>query len=533
MKPITPRPRSAASEASTLPSTPAAPEESLRFSSSLLENLPGLVHCGINAPDRPTTYVSAGCEELTGWSPSDFTEQRIDLGRLIVEEDRERAWDQVRAALAGRRTFLVEYRIRTRDGEQRWVREKGWGVFDEAGNVLRIEGFLCECTREKRLEEQLLHAQKMEAVGLLAGGVAHDFNNLLTAVLGYGDMLASGLPRGSSEGRYARQVMHAAKRAADLTRRLLSFARKQEAHARVFDVNAQLLALDPLLRRLIGQDLEFVILAGEDVGPVEADPGQLEQVLVNLVVNARQAMPAGGKLTVATERVELARPPVSHAGSGGPGSWVSISVTDSGVGLRPEELERLFEPYYTTKPDGTGLGLSTCRTIVEGAGGCIEVDSSPGEGASFRLFLPRARPPGASSPDRERPPMRGGTEHVLLVDDDPLVRGVTETTLLDLGYTVLSARSAVEALELFEARPAGVHLLLSDVVMPLMSGRELARRLRARNPALPVVFISGYLDGSRGELEHGEAATRFLAKPFLRADLAACVRAALDAVAPA
>ena len=486
---------------------------------SLLDIQPGLLlrreSAGIAEP------LEGACMELTGWRTTEFQEGAARFADLILPEDRERLESALMAARTEQALYRVDYRIRDRGGNTRWLREVGRSSM-RTDRPAELLGIAVEVTREHELQQQLLQAQKMEAVGRLAGGVAHDFNNLLTAILGYSDMLASSLDEGSQERSQAQQVVHAAQRAADLTRKLLAFARRQIVDPRPLDLSDLVLTTDPLLRRVLGEDVELVTLPGHDLGQVIADAGQLEQVLVNLAINARQAMPEGGKLTLETREE-----PATAAGP----RWVVLSVRDTGVGMDSSTRERLFEPFFTTRSEGTGLGLATCRTIVEQAGGQIAVESAPGRGTSVTVRLPRSEAERPSTRLRVKPAeVGGGSECVLIVEDEPLVRQVAADALLALGYEVLSARSGIEALELLAERgERELDLLVTDLILPQMSGHEVARRVLARSPATRVLYISGHASATPPEGGPSRMDASFLAKPFTPRGLAAAVRAALDA----
>jgi two-component system cell cycle sensor histidine kinase/response regulator CckA len=500
------------------------PTDSGRFLATLIGNLPGMVYRCENDPQWPFTFVSEGCRDITGWTGADFVERRIELGTLIVPEDRQRIWDEVQVALRARRPYLLTYRILTRDQRERWLWEKGCGVFTTSGDLECLEGVILDISQQKALEEQLLQAHKLEAVGRLAGGVAHDFNNLLTAILGYADMLATELPAESGPRVQALQILRAAQRAADLTRRLLAFARKRPVEPRVFDLRELVTAVDALLRRLIGEDIELVAIVASQPVLVEADPGELEQVLINLAVNARQAMPSGGKLTVEVS---------SEAGSK---PCALLSVSDTGVGMEPSTLARLFEPFFTTKSsgEGTGLGLSICNEIVRHSGGSIRVESEPGLGSLFHIRLPLA---SAARADRlhdahdESTP--GGGETVLVVEDEPLVRQVAVAELGVLGYRVLVARSAEEAVALARGAHPPVDVLLTDLVLPMSTGLDVARRVRELQPGVRVLYVSGYSEVDPRAAGEGAEGAAFLAKPFTARTLGVAMRSLLRAPAPA
>jgi nitrogen-specific signal transduction histidine kinase/ActR/RegA family two-component response regulator len=376
-----------------------------------------------------------------------------------------------------------------------------------------------DLTPTKELETQLRQAQKMEAVGRLAGGIAHDFNNLLTAISGYSEFLIDGL-EDERLRRHADEIRKAAARAASLTGQLLAFSRRQVLQPRALDLNAVVSDMDMMLRRLIGEDVELVTLLDPNVSPVQADPTQVEQVIVNLAVNARDAMPNGGSVTIETTDVRT-----------GEGDFVELRMTDTGIGMTDLERQQLFDPFFTTKEGGTGLGLATVYGIVEQSGGTIEVDSAPGMGSSFRISLPRAELPAdvpAAAPARVAP--RSGDETILLVEDETVVRRLVAEILENSGYTVLQAGDGPSALELLRRHSGTLGLLVTDVVMPGMSGPEVAQAVTSMRPGTLVLYTSGYTDsaiGHHGVLEPGIA---FLQKPFSADDLTRKVRALLDDV---
>lgn len=387
-----------------------------------------------------------------------------------------------------------------------------------------------DMAERKRLESQLLQSQKLEAVGRLAGGVAHDFNNLLSVIMGHAELL---LPAVSGEQQEEiEQILEAAQRAARLTRQLLAFSRRQIIDPRVLDLNALVREMERMLRRLLGEDVELVIERGSPVAPVKADPGQLEQVLMNLAVNARDAMPEGGRLSIATSEVEVdEEPPIPAAGEElARGRYVLLSVRDTGSGIEESLLENIFEPFFTTKEHGkgTGLGLAMVYGIVRQAGGQIFVASEVGRGTDFKVYLPLVDEAPVPAGTRERAEPRGGGETVLLVEDEkPLLR-LARRILEGHGYRVLEAAGAREALQRSQAHAGEIHLLVTDVVMPETNGRVLAESLAASREALKVLYISGYTDEAiahRGVLAPG---TRFLSKPFSAKALLAQVRSALD-----
>jgi nitrogen-specific signal transduction histidine kinase len=393
-----------------------------------------------------------------------------------------------------------------------------------------IEGTIIDITERKRLEEQLRQSQKMEAVGQLAGGVAHDFNNLLTVIKGYSRMVLDEPWPEEKVRANVGQIDAAAERAASLTRHLLAFSRKQVLQPRVIDLNALLVNLDKMLRRLIGEDVVVETITAPDLGSVKADPGQIEQVIMNLVLNARDAMPRGGKLTLETANVDLDADYARDHDGVRAGPYVMLAVSDNGIGMSPEIQSRIFEPFFTTKElgRGTGLGLSTAYGIVKQSGGHIWVYSEPGRGTTFKIYLDRVdHPAEIIRQGPPAPPIRG-TETIFLVEDDRQVRDLACSVLTGSGYSVLVAENAPEVAKICEQYGNTVHLLLTDVVMPGVSGREVAKQVTARWPNTKVLYMSGYTENSivhHGVLDEG---TFFLPKPFTPSVLTNKVREVLD-----
>jgi len=398
------------------------------------------------------------------------------------------------------------------------------------GRVTGTIGIIADITQRKRLEELLRESKKMEAVGRLAGGIAHDFNNLLTVIIGRCELALANLPPGDLLRQDLELVQATAHRAGALTGQLLAFSRRQVLQPMVIDLHTVIGNVVPMLRRLIGEDIEVHVVAGA-IGRVKVDPGQIEQVLVNLAVNARDAMPAGGRLSIATANVVLDEDAAIRIGGVSPGSYVVLSVADTGIGMNEETRLRVFEPFFTTKPQGkgTGLGLSMVYGIVQQHGGTITVDSAPDDGATFKLYLPRVADVVPDAQIASTPADLGrGSETILLVEDETHVRDLVAQMLQVSGYTVLTAGNAATALEIGDRHPGPIHLLLTDVVMPEMSGRELGERMRGRRPRTRVLYMSGYTDealGRHGVLEPG---TFLLQKPFRIRALAQKVREVLD-----
>jgi nitrogen-specific signal transduction histidine kinase len=393
-----------------------------------------------------------------------------------------------------------------------------------------VAGVAEDITARRDLEAQLRQSHKMEAIGQLAAGVAHDFNNLLTVISGYTDLMLQSLGPDDTQLEMLDEIRKAGERSASLTRQLLAFSRKQVLMPKVLSLNDVVHDTEKMLRRLIGEDVQLTTRLRAHRDRVKADPGQLEQVLLNLAVNARDAMPQGGRLTIETDTAELRGDDArTHAGVQ-PGTYVMLTLTDSGVGMTPEVKRHVFEPFFTTKDPGkgTGLGLAVVHGFVQQSGGHVEVDSEPGRGTSIRIYLPRVEAvhdPALTAAGAG--PSTAGAETILLVEDERAVRALTLRVLRGCGYTVLEAADGAEAQRIAAAHPDTIHLLVTDVVMPGVGGRVLAERLLERHPGMKVLYLSGYTDDA--VMRHGivEAQVNFLQKPFSPATLAQKVRSVL------
>ena len=511
-------------------------EQRLAESERYLDRAQKLAHVGTWDADL-ATEVSTWSEEMArifGLPPSQHTMSFEDLIPRVHPEDRELVLAQIRRATEQRVTCRYEHRVLRPDGGVRVVEVTCEPVLDATGKPVRLIGSLQDVTERRFLEQQLREAQKLEAIGRLAGGVAHDFNNLLTVILGYAETLLAGLPADDPRHASADQIRQAARRAAALTRQLLAFGRRQVFELRVFDLNGAIAEMREILERLLGEQIEIAFSPGAGHGLVKADRGQIEQVILNLALNARDAMPRGGRLSIETRHVD---PPAAEPGRPADvqrGSWLQLTVSDTGVGMDPEVQAHIFEPFYTTKEvgQGSGLGLATVYGIVSQSGGRIEVSSAPGQGATFRVYLPCAGEAATPESASSLAPARGGEETLLLVEDEAAVRELAAEALRRRGYRVLVAADGEEALEAGRRSEGGLHLLVTDVVMPGMNGQALAQRLAAERPGLRVLFISGYSDETFGQRGIGSLPGMFLEKPFTSETLARKVREVLDAPAP-
>ena len=433
-----------------------------------------------------------------------------------------------------RRLRQHELALQTRDGAQVHVLVSATGLFNDAETITRIRGQFYDLTAHKQLEAQLSQSQKMEAVGRLAGGIAHDFNNLLTVIGGQAGGLLERLQRDDPLAQKAEAIVSAADRAASLTQQLLAFSRRQVLSPQVLSLNTIVSHVHGMLERVIGEHITCRLSLASGVDNVRADPGHIEQALLNLALNARDAMPHGGTLMISTAVVELDDVYSRQHATAQPGRYVRLAVSDTGYGMPPETRSRIFEPFFTTKEmgKGTGLGLSMVYGIVKQSGGYIWVYSEPGTGTTFKIYLPSVDAAVEEPLQQPEPVVPTGTETVLLVEDEDGVRDLLQEILTDQGYRVLSASRGAEALRISDLADEDIPLLVTDVVMPQMSGRELARRLRARRPSLRVLYLSGYTEEAIAQ--HGviEPDAAFLQKPFTRVDLARKIREVLAARAP-
>jgi len=505
-------------------------ERALRESEERYRDLVENAHDIIYSHDMAGNYTSvnkAG-EQITGYTREETL--KLNLAQTIAPEHLAKANDMLRRKLAGEEVTAYEMELLAKDGGRIAVEANTKFVFQN-GVPVGVQGIARDVTKRKQLELQLNQSQKMEAIGQLAGGIAHDFNNLLTAINGYSSLA---LQRTSEDDRikgYLEEIKKAGERAANLTRQLLAFGRKQMLQPVALSLNDVVADMNKMLRRLIGEHVQLTAKFDPALRKIKADPGQIEQVLVNLVVNARDAMPQGGILTIETSNFEVDHEYASRHVAVGPASYVMLAVSDTGIGMADETKARIFEPFFTTKEKGkgTGLGLSTVYGIVKQSGGNIWVYSEPGRGTTFKVYLPQLE---AGTEQTEKPAVESatptGSETILLVEDEDVVRGLARKVLEHAGYNVLDASGGEEAFRLCQKHTEPIHLLLTDVVMPEMSGREIAERLKTLRPTTRVLFMSGYTD--EAIVHHGvlDSNVEFIQKPFTPTRLARRVREVLD-----
>lgn len=473
------------------------------------------------------TWISENVRQMMGYPLEQVLEADWWHAHLHPEESGRILAEILEVLQSG---FLAhEYRFRHRDGTYRWVRGEMRLLRDLAGEPVEVVGSWSDITERKQLEDQFRQAQKMEAIGRLAGGVAHDFNNLLTIINGYGELVLGGLSASDPIRALIREMVAAGDRAAGLTRQLLAFSRKAIIEPKILDLKAVVADVDKMLRRIIGEDVQLTVVTDPELGAVKADLGQIEQVLLNLVVNARDAMPQGGRLTIEVRNAELDQTYVRDHVDAQSGPHVLLAVSDTGCGMDQATVTRIFEPFFSTKGEqGTGLGLATVHGIVKQSGGHVAVYSEVSHGTTFKVYLPRVyqRPRSAKS-YQGLALMPPGSETVLLVEDEDGVRALSRHILQSCGYTVLEARDGAEAIR--QAGQSGrIELIVTDVVMPRMGGREVAERVSGMHPGIKVLFLSGYTDDA--VVRHGilEAEVAFLQKPFTPGALATKVREVLE-----
>jgi PAS domain S-box-containing protein len=504
-------------------------EESLRLRDRAIQAVTqGILITDPSQPDNPIVYASPGLLRLTGYGAEEVIGRNCRF--LQGRGTDQAAVARVRLAIQIGEPCTVELLNYRKDGTEFWNELSISPVRDDAGRVTHFVGVQADVTARRSLEEQFRQAQKMEAIGRLAGGVAHDFNNLLTVINGYSELLIERLSTSDASRELVVEINKAGERSAGLTRQLLAFSRQQILAPQILDLNEVVNETDKMLRRMIGEDIGLSTTLAPDLWTVLADPGQIEQVLMNLAVNARDAMPTGGQLMIQTRNVQQEQASLQTHLDTPSGPHVLLSITDTGSGMPPEVKARIFEPFFTTKGErGTGLGLATVHGIIRQAGGHLSVDSEVGRGTSFKVYLPRAvnRPP-TSRIRAEQSMMKRGGETILLVEDEDGVRGLACRVLRSCGYTVLETSDGISALRVAEECQKPIDLLVTDVVMPRMGGHVMAERLAELFPGIKMLFLSGYTDDA--VVRHGimEGEVVFLQKPFTPSSLTAKVREVLD-----
>ena len=498
---------------------------------SLTENVSDFIV--VLQADGIIRYASPSFKREIGDGSSVVGQNLLDLATREDRAEVEKLLTGARAKRMPREGEITpieaEFRICRRDGRESTLEVSATNLLQHpAVNGIVVNAR--DVTERRKLEEQLMQAQRMEAIGTLSGGVSHDFNNILTVILGHTEVLQQMLQPSSAEREHLQSIEEASRRASALTRQLLAFSRKQVLQPKVFNLNSLIVDLDKMLRRLISEDIELETVTDPKLGATRADPGQVEQVVMNLVVNARDAMKNGGRITIETANVTLDEEYVrSHSGARS-GPHVMLAVSDTGEGISPENLPLIFEPFFTTKEvgKGTGLGLSTVYGIVKQSGGTVWVYSQPGRGTTFKIYLPRVDEPESVVAEKVQPRITAGTETVLLVEDEPALRDLIKYALTGNGFTVLDVPSPAEAIALSRKHSGSMHLLLTDVIMPGMDGPALARQVQKERPDIKVLYMSGYATNfimHDGEVEPG---TNFLEKPFHPRTLLTKVREVLD-----
>jgi len=476
------------------------------------------------------TSHGSGCVAVTGYISEEYAADSGLWLRMVHEEDRQLVLEQANAVLAGKPPFTIEHRIIHKDGRVCWIRNTPVPHHDQEGRLIACDGILTDITERKALESQLLQAQKMEAIGQMAGGIAHDFNNILTAIVGFSTLIEMSMSKDDPQREHLNHVLAAAGRATDLTGSLLAFSRKQVINPRPVDLNQIIHKIEKFLKRIIGEDIDLTSCIHRQALVVDADIGQIEQVLMNLAANARDAMPRGGLLSLETGTMEMDAEYVKINGYGEPGRYAVIALSDTGEGMNESVRKKVFEPFFTTKEvgKGTGLGLSIVYGIVKQHNGFINAYSEPGKGTTFKIYLPLTQSAIADQQVGRQEALEGGKETILLADDDTCLRELAEKFLGMFGYTVITAVDGNDALARFSANKDRIDLVILDVIMPNMSGKEVYDRIKEIHSAVKAIFISGYT----GDIIHKHGLLDpnlvFVSKPLNPKDMLIKVREVLD-----
>ncbi len=502
-----------------------AKKEIIKLSQAVEQSPASIV---ITGADGRIEYINPKFTQITGFTLDEIRGQNPNIlksGNTSPEEYRH-LWDTI----TGGNVWEGEFHNKTKDGEFFWEKATVAPIFNEEKKIINFLAVKKDITEQKALEEQLRQSQKMEAIGLLAGGIAHDFNNLLTIINGYSGIILSEVDRFNPVFEKVRQIMAAGERAASLTRQLLAFSRKQVLSPEVIGINNLISRMEMLLRRLIGEDIDLVMLYSDQLKSVKADQGQIEQVIMNLVVNARDAMPTGGCLTFETKNLLIDEHHAAFHTDIEPGDYVMIRISDTGMGMSEKIRDQIFDPFFTTKEPGkgTGLGLSTVYGIVRQSRGLIQVSSEAGKGTAFEIYLPALDETNVSAARNTPVDSVRGSETIMVVEDEESVRELTVLALTHLGYQVIQAENGIEALERIEEKPDQIQMVLTDMVMPQMGGPELAEKIIQSYPAIRLVFISGYTEQSNVDSRiHGKKID-FIQKPFSIHRLAQKIREIFD-----
>ena len=461
------------------------------------------------------TVHGAGCSALTGFTPEEYESDPDLWHRMVHEQDRAAVMEQAERILAGEQVSPLEHRITHRDGSLRWVRNTPVPRCDREGCLIAYDGLISDITEKRKLEEQLRHAQKMEALGTLVGGVAHDFNNIITAIIGFGSLAQMQMEETDPRASHLQQILVASDRAATLTRQLLTFCRKQEIETRPADLNGIVRNVDKMLKRLLREDIEMNISLNDCALNVMVDEGQIQQVLMNLATNARDAMPEGGRLTISTAPFAMDDGFVKIHGYGAPGEYALLIFSDSGRGMDEKTRLRMFEPFFTTKEEGkgTGLGLSVCYGIISQHNGYINCYSEPGRGTTFRIYLPRTDVVEEEAKSVPLLPSPRGKETILVVEDDAQAREIIRVILENSGYRVIEATNGDEAVAIFADYKDEIRLVIIDMILPKRNGKEVHEDINKIRPGVRVLFTSGYPADVFHPGEIVERGLHFIAKP--------------------
>lgn len=499
---------------------------------TLVERLPAITYVAELGAAGPWHYVSPQIQSILGFSPEEWLADSLNWMDHIHPDDRETAFAAELDFMRNRELFKAEYRMFAADGRVLWFRDEGVLLQPSDQQALLMQGVLYDITEHKRLEEQLRHSQKMEAVGQLAAGIAHDFNNLLMLIQAHNERLRGHLAASDPAREDSLEIEEAVNRAAAVTNQLLAFSRRQLLQLQVLDLNNALIETATMLERLMPPGIELRVLTADSPQFVKADPTQLAQVILNLAVNARDAMPEGGRLSIQTRGVELAQERVASHGVIPPGRYAMLSVSDTGGGMHSDIQARMFEPFFTTKlpGKGTGLGLAIVYGVVKQTGGWIAVNSCPGEGTSFEIYIPRSEESSVEVVRKAHAPAPAAlsTGTILLVEDQEGIRDLVQEFLRRKGYSVLCAADGNEALRAASTYPGSIDLIVTDVIMPSMGGIELAQRMAAARPEAKILFMSGNLDQASLTEQLGDAHAPVLQKPFPLDTLLRKVRSVLE-----